>query len=142
MRISDWSSDVCSSDLPQSAITAPCEQADPFGDESSALSPLALALRGSSGFDLAADVRLDSERDPDHAADDSATAAQATIPTIPAAPTALVHSPPEGGGAPPPILATAPGASPRDAHTPAHYTRGAAHGNAHTRRGGAHSGPP
>src|SRR3546814_18137201 len=70
MRISDWSSDVCSSDLPQSAITAPCEQADPFGDESSALSPLALALRGSSGFDLAADVRLDSERDTDDAADD------------------------------------------------------------------------
>src|SRR3546814_5888903 len=91
MRISDWSSDVCSSDLPQSAITAPCEQADPFGDESSALSPLALALRGSSGFDLAADVRLDSERDPDDAADDSSTAAQATITNIPAELTALVQ---------------------------------------------------
>src|SRR3546814_13343737 len=119
MRISDWSSDVCSSDLPQSAITAPCEQADPFGDESSALSPLALALRGSSGFDLAADVRLDSERDPDAAADDSSTAAQATITHIPAPRTALVPSPAPGAEGPLRHLASAPGPPAPHADLPA-----------------------
>lgn len=121
---------------PQNATTAPCESADPFGDGTAAVSPLALALRASSSLNVDADVRMDSEYDPDVAADDTSMGAQAKLTNVPADLTALVESPAEGAEGPLRLLALAPGATGFDGDIAVQFTKGGADCDDPTAAGG------